>query len=110
MPPRNDILQGTLALLLLQTLSARGPMHGYALTQEIQRGSKDLLRVEEGSVYPALHRMTQQGWLKGKWGHTERNRPARIYAITPAGLRQLDVEREQWSRLTAGVNRILRLA
>jgi len=107
---RNDILQGTLALLVLQTLSARGTMHGYALTQEMQRGSKDCLRVEEGSVYPALHRMTQQGWLKWKWGRTERNRPARIYAITPAGSRQLEVEREQWARLTAGVNHILRLA
>ncbi len=108
--PKNDILQGTLALLILQTLSARGPLHGYALTQQIQRGSAELLRVEEGSVYPALHRMAQQGWLKGKWGTTDRNRPARIYAITPLGTAQLDVERENWARLTRGVNRVLRLA
>ena len=107
---KNDILQGTLALLVLQTLSARGPMHGYAITQQIQRGSAELLRVEEGSLYPALHRMAQDGWIKGKWGMTERNRPARIYALTAAGQRQLAVERESWLRLTDGVARMLRLA
>lgn len=107
---KNDILQGTLALLVLQTLSARGPMHGYAITQQIQRGSAELLRVEEGSLYPALHRMSQDGWIKGKWGMTERNRPARIYSLTAAGQRQLAVERESWLRLTDGVARMLRLA
>lgn len=107
---KNDILQGTLALLVLQTLSARGPMHGYAITQRIQQGSAELLRVEEGSLYPALHRMAQDGWIKGKWGMTERNRPARIYAITGAGRRQLAVEREGWLRLTEGVGRMLRHA
>lgn len=112
MAPRqkNDILQGTLGLLVLQTLSARGPMHGYALTQCIQQGSADLLRVEEGSLYPALHRMAQQGWIRGKWGTTERNRPARIYAITEAGRRQLAAERASWARLTEGVARVLRHA
>lgn len=107
---RNDILQGTLVLLILQTLSARGPLHGYALTRQIQQGSADLLRVEEGSLYPALHRMEQQRWIRGKWGTTERNRPARIYSITPRGARQLAAERENWSRLMSGVNRVLRLA
>ena len=107
---KNDILQGTLALLVLQTLAARGALHGYAITQHIQRGSNELLRVEEGSLYPALHRMAQDGWLKGRWGMTERNRPARIYAITPKGRRQLELERESWSRLTDGVGRLLRLA
>ncbi|MGH7582326.1 MAG: PadR family transcriptional regulator [Gemmatimonadales bacterium] len=110
MAAKNDILQGTLGLLVLQTLSARGPMHGYALTQQIQQGSADLLRVEEGSLYPALHRMEQQRWIKGKWGMTERNRPARIYGITAVGRRQLATERESWARLTSGVNRVLRLA
>jgi transcriptional regulator len=107
---KNDILQGTLALLVLQTLSARGPMHGYAITQHVQRGSDELLRIEEGSLYPALHRMAQDGWIKGKWGMTERNRPARIYSITGAGRKQLAVERESWLRLTEGVGRMLRLA
>jgi PadR family transcriptional regulator PadR len=107
---KNDILQGTLALLVLQTLSARGSMHGYAITQRIQQGSAELLRVEEGSLYPALHRMAQDGWIKGKWGMTERNRPARIYSITSAGRRQLAVERESWLRLTEGVGRMLRHA
>ena len=110
MRPRNDILQGTLGLLVLQTLSARGPLHGYALTQQIQKGSADLLRVEEGSLYPALHRMEQQRWIRGRWGTTERNRPARIYSITESGRRELAAERESWARLTSGVDRILRLA
>ncbi|MGH7523396.1 MAG: PadR family transcriptional regulator [Gemmatimonadales bacterium] len=110
MRPRNDILQGTLGLLVLQTLSARGPLHGYALTQQIQKGSADLLRVEEGSLYPALHRMEQQRWIRGRWGTTERNRPARIYSITETGRRELVAERESWARLTSGVDRILRLA
>ena len=107
---KNDILQGTLALLVLQTLSARGPMHGYAITQQIQQGSAELLRVEEGSLYPALHRMAQDGWIKGKWGFTERNRPARIYSLTSLGRKQLVVERESWLRLTEGVGRMLRHA
>ena len=107
---KNDILQGTLALLVLQTLSARGAMHGYAITQHIQQGSAELLRVEEGSLYPALHRMAQDGWIRGKWGMTERHRPARIYALTSAGRRQLAVERDSWLRLTEGVERMLRHA
>lgn len=107
---KNDILQGTLALLVLQTLSARGPMHGYALTQQIQQGSAELLRVEEGSLYPALHRMAQDGWIKGKWGLTERNRPALIYSITHLGRKQLIHERESWHRLIEGVARVLRPA
>jgi len=112
MPSRkkNDILQGTLALLVLQTLAVRGALHGYAITQHIQGGSNELLRVEEGSLYPALHRMAQSGWLKGRWGLTERKRPARIYSITAKGRQQLERERESWSRLTAGVGRLLRLA
>ncbi len=106
----NDILQGTLGLLLLRTLSVRGPLHGYAITQHIQQGSADMLRVEEGSLYPALHRMEQDGWIKGKWGLTERNRQARFYTITAAGKRQLAEEEESWARLTDGVARLLRFA
>jgi transcriptional regulator len=108
--PRNDILQGTLGLLILKMLAARGPLHGYALTDHIQRASDDLLRVEEGSLYPALHRMEQNGWLRASWGVTEKNRQARFYGITAVGRRQLATEEENWLRLTAGVTRVLRYA
>ena len=107
---RNDILQGTLVLLILKTLAARGKLHGYAITSHIQAASADLLRVEEGSLYPALHRMEQDGWLKAEWGITEKNREARLYTLTSAGRRQLVQEQESWSRLTAGVARVLKYA
>jgi PadR family transcriptional regulator len=106
--PRNDILQGTLVLLILKTLAAHRRLHGYAITTHIQRVSADLLRVEEGSMYPALHRMEQQGWLKSEWGVTEKNREARFYSLTPAGRKQLAQEEESWARLTDGVRRVLR--
>src|SRR5438128_11437482 len=105
---KNDILQGTLALLVLKTLDAQGQMHGYAITAHIQRVSADLLRVEEGSLYPALHRMAQDGWLRAEWGTTEKNRQARFYTITAAGRKQLELEEESWSRLRDGVQRVLR--
>jgi transcriptional regulator len=108
--PKNDILQGTLALLVLKTLASRGPLHGYAITQLIQERSAELLRVEEGSLYPALHRMEQDGFVKGKWGITDKNREARFYAISAAGRKQLAEEEESWQRLTAGVARVLRFA
>jgi PadR family transcriptional regulator len=107
-PRRNDVLQGTLPLLVLRTLSAQGPMHGYAITSHIQRVSAELLRVEEGSLYPALHRMEQDGWLRSEWGTTEKNRQARFYSITPVGEAQLEAERESWARVTEGVGRVLR--
>jgi PadR family transcriptional regulator PadR len=107
---KNDILQGTLALLVLKTLAAQGRMHGYAITSHIQRASADLLRVEEGSLYPALHRMAQDGWLKAEWGTTEKNREAKFYTITPAGRKQLELEEESWTRLRTGVTRVLRYA
>lgn len=107
---KSDVLQGTLDLLVLRTLDVRGALHGYAITQHIQRGSAELLRVEEGSLYPALHRMEQAGWIRGRWGTTEKNRQARFYAITAAGRRQLADEQESWGRLTDGVGRVLRFA
>ena len=110
MPRQNDILQGTLDLLVLKTLASRGPLHGYAITQHVQQSSSDLLRVEEGSLYPALHRLTQDGWIKGRWGATETGRQARFYAITAAGRKQLAEEQESWARLTEGVSRVLRYA
>jgi transcriptional regulator len=107
---KNDILQGTLALLVLKTLDAQGEMHGYAITSHIQRVSADLLRVEEGSLYPALHRMAQSGWLRAEWGTTENNREARFYTLTAAGRAQLVLEEASWSRLRDGVTRVLRYA
>ena len=108
--PKNDILQGTLALLILKTLDAQGPLHGYAITAHIQKVSANLLRVEEGSLYPALHRMAQDGWLKPDWGMTEKNREARFYTITAAGRKQLQEEEASWARLREGVQRVLRYA
>ena len=108
--PKNDILQGTLALLVLKTIEARGRMHGYAITSHVQRASADLLRVEEGSLYPALHRMEQDGWLRAEWGTTEKKREAKFYSITALGRRQLALEEESWARLREGVTRVLRYA
>src|ERR1700754_1037407 len=99
---KNDILQGTLALLVLKSIAAQGRMHGYAITSHIQRVSAELLRVEEGSLYPALHRMAQDGWLRAEGGTTEKNRQARFYTITPAGKKQLETEEESWARLREG--------
>jgi transcriptional regulator len=107
---KNDILQGTLMLLVLRTLAAHRRMHGYAITTHIQRVSAELLRVEEGSLYPALHRMEQHGLLRSEWGVTEKNRDARFYAITPRGRKQLAEEEASWARLTEGVARVLRHA
>ena len=105
---KNDILQGTLGLLVLRTLASQGRMHGYAITSHIQRVSADMLRVEEGSLYPALHRMTQDGWLRAEWGTTEKNRDARFYTITAAGKTQLELEEASWARLRDGVQRVLK--
>ncbi len=107
---KNDILQGTLSLLILRALQARGKLHGYALTSHIQKTSAELLRVEEGSLYPALHRMEQDGWVAAEWGTTEKGRQARFYELTPKGEAQLALERQNWERLTEGVSRVLRYA
>ncbi len=104
----NDRLQGTLDLLVLKTLAVRGAMHGYGVTLHIQQISDDALRVEEGSLYPALHRMAQAGWVKAEWGASENNRRARYYAITPAGRKQLAEEEKNWSNLTGAVSKVLR--
>ena len=107
---RNDILHGTLVLLVLRTLASQKRMHGYAITSHIKRVSSDLLRVEEGSLYPALHRMAQAGWLRSEWGTTEKNREARFYSLTPKGRKQLAREEATWAKLTQGVSRVLRHA
>jgi PadR family transcriptional regulator PadR len=105
---RNDKLQGTLTLLVLRTLDARGPLHGYGLCEHIRAVSEALLEIEEGSLYPALHRMEQDGWLASRWEITEKGRKAKIYAITARGRTQLAEEHESWMRLTRGVGRVLR--
>src|ERR671927_280081 len=97
---KNDILQGTLVLLILRTLAAGKRMHGYAITSHIRRISDQLLRVEEGSLYPALHRMEQEGWVRAEWGMTEKNREARFYSLTAKGRSQLTAEEASWARLT----------
>jgi PadR family transcriptional regulator, regulatory protein PadR len=105
---KNDILQGTLALLILKTLASGRRMHGYAITAHIQSVSDQLLRVEEGSLYPALHRMEQDGWVRAEWGMTEKNREARFYVLTARGRKQLQQEEASWTRLTDGVSRVMR--
>ena len=107
--PKNDLLQGTLALLVLKTL-ARSPMHGYGITLRIQQISEDILRVEEGSLYPALHRMEQDGWVSAEWGMSENNRRARYYRLTAAGRKQLAAEEENWERLKQAVAQVLKFA
>jgi transcriptional regulator len=107
---KNDILQGTLVLLVLKTLASSRKLHGYAITAHIQKVSDQLLRVEEGSLYPALHRMEQEGWVRAEWGVTEKNRDARFYSLTPKGRKQLAQEEESWARLTEGVARVIRFA
>ena len=104
-----DLLQGTLDLLILRTLEA-GPRHGWAISERIQRISRDALRVNQGSLYPALHRLEHQGWIKAEWGISELGRRARFYRLTASGRRQLEVETETWARLTAAIGRVLEMA
>jgi PadR family transcriptional regulator PadR len=106
----NDRLQGTLDLLILKTLARSGPLHGYALAQRIHQATDDSLRIEEGSLYPALQRMTHHKWLRGQWGTTDTGRKARFYTITRAGRRQLDEEERRWLQLTEAVGKALRFA
>jgi len=106
MAKRNDLLQGTLDLLILKTLGL-GPQHGWAISQRIQQISEDALRVNQGSLYPALHRLEEQGWVASEWGTSESNREAKFYRLTRAGVRQLELETENWERVSAGIAKIL---
>ncbi|HVT99357.1 MAG TPA: PadR family transcriptional regulator [Acidobacteriaceae bacterium] len=103
---KTDTLQGTLDLLVLTTLE-QGPLHGWGITLHIERVSDAILRVEEGSLYPALHRMEQEGWITASWGMSENNRRARYYQLTRLGRKQLHAERENWARITGAVAQIL---
>ena len=107
---RQDALQGSLPLLLLTLLARRGPLHGYGIATQIETMSDETLRVEEGSLYPALHRLEETGWIKARWSTTETGRRARIYEITAAGRRQLESEEQGWKAITAAVGKILKHA
>jgi PadR family transcriptional regulator PadR len=104
-----DLLQGTLDLLILRTLQS-GPQHGWAISERIQQISQDVLRVNQGSLYPALHRLEHQGWIQAEWGVSELGRRARFYNLTPSGRKQLESETESWARLTTAIGRVLELA
>jgi PadR family transcriptional regulator, regulatory protein PadR len=107
---RQDSLQGSLPLLVLKILARRGPLHGYGITAQIETVSEEVLCVEEGSLYPALHRLEEYGWVKAKWITTENNRRARIYDITAAGRKQLVEQQDRWLAITAAVGQVLRRA
>jgi PadR family transcriptional regulator, regulatory protein PadR len=104
----NDKLQGTLDLLILKVLARGGPLHGYAIAQHIHQWTGNRLRIEDGSLYPALHRMMHDHWLKADWGMTDTKRRARFYSLTAAGRKQLAEEERNWAELTGAVSRLLR--
>ena len=102
-----EVLQGTLILLVLGTLEALGPMHGYGIARRIEQISKDVLQLNQGTLYPALLRMEQEGWITSKWGASEKNRKAKFYSITAAGRRRLAKETEDWRRMSSTIERFL---
>jgi PadR family transcriptional regulator PadR len=104
---RPQVLQGTLDLIVLRTLATMGPLHAYAIATRIEQVSDELINLNQGTLYPGLVRLEQQGWIKGTWGKTESNREAKFYAITRAGLRALDEETRQWRRLSGVVEKLL---
>jgi transcriptional regulator len=104
---RTDLLQGTLELLILKTLQVGEPMHGWGISVRIQQLSEDVLRLNQGSLYPALHRLEHKGWIRSEWGTSENNRRAKFYRLTALGRGQLAEEREQWDLFAAAVGRIL---
>jgi transcriptional regulator len=106
MPPSTDLLQGTLDLLILQTL-VLGPMHGWGVAQRIQQVSKDVLQIGQGSLYPALHRLEYKGWIQSDWGNSDNNRRAKFYSLTPTGRKQLESERETWELLSSAIGLVL---
>jgi transcriptional regulator len=109
MASKNELLPGTLDMLILQTLT-RGAMHGYGIAQHIQEATDDVLQVEEGSLYPALQRLLIKGWVKAEWGTSENNRRARYYTLTSAGRKQLGIEAENFSRMIEAIARVMQTA
>ncbi len=108
--PKLDVLQGTLDLMVLQTLDSMGPLHGYGIARRIEQVSDDILKLNEGTVYASLTRLQHQRWISSSWGASENNRKAKFYAITKAGRRQLAKETENWQRLSGVIARLLRAA
>jgi PadR family transcriptional regulator PadR len=106
---KSDVLQGTLDLMVLKTLYAMGPLHGFGIARRIEQLSEEVLQLNEGTVYTSLLRLQQQGWIDSKWGTSENNRKARFYSITRRGKKQLDLETENWERIAAVIGRVLRL-
>src|SRR5580700_5249002 len=102
----SDLLQGTLDLLILKTISLE-PKHGWAIAKRIQQVSREVLQIQQGSLYPALHRLEQQGWIKAHWAETETGRKAKFYSLTRAGRTQMERELESWQRLSAGINLVI---
>jgi PadR family transcriptional regulator PadR len=107
-PPSGEVLQGTLDLIVLKTLDAMGPQHGYGIAVRIQQVSEDLLKLNQGTLYPALLRLEQRGWISSKWGVSENNRKAKFYTLTRLGRRQLATETESWERMAAVIQRLIR--
>jgi PadR family transcriptional regulator len=107
--PHIDLPQGTLDLLILRTL-ALGPQHGWAISERVQQVSSEVLRIQQGSLYPALHRLERRGWIRASWGTSENNRRAKYYELTRQGHKQLEVEKDSWRKLTAAVARVLESA
>jgi PadR family transcriptional regulator, regulatory protein PadR len=106
-PPRGEVLQGTLDLIVLKTLDALGPLHGYGIAQRIQQVSEDLLKLNQGTLYPALLRLEQRGWITSKWGVSDNNRKAKYYSLTRSGRKQLAAEAESWERMAGIIARLL---
>lgn len=106
--PKAEVLQGTLDLLVLKTLDSMGPMHGFGIAQRIQQVSDELLQLNQGTLYPALLRLEQRGWIASQWGVSENNRKAKYYSLTRAGRKQLLEEVESWERMSAVINRLLK--
>jgi transcriptional regulator len=104
---KTDVLQGTLDLMVLKTLEALGPLHGYGIARRIEQVSENLLQLNQGTLYPALLRLQQRGWIKSEWGTSENNRKAKFYSLSPAGRRQLDVEAKNWERISGVMARLL---
>jgi transcriptional regulator len=107
---RRDLLQGTLDMLILRTLQSGDAQHGWAISERIQQISQDMLQVNQGSLYPALHRLEHQGWIRAEWGVSEMGRRARFYRLTASGRRQLQQETDNWARLATAIGRVLELA
>lgn len=107
---KTDVLQGTLALMILKTLDTLGPQHGYGIARRLEQMSGDVLRLNQGTLYPALVKLEQQGWIRARWGASENNRRAKFYSLTPRGQKQLTAETERWTRVSAVVERVLKPA